>query len=86
MAPKAGSALPARRGRLGRKARQTYQASLSGHTAQIALFAVVVLAIQTAVKVQATTSAGAAACLMKAATPASASGNNATQIAAIRLA
>lgn len=64
---------------------QTYQASLSGHTAEVSLFAVVVVAINTLVKVQGTTSAGAAACLMKAATPASASGNNATQIAAIKL-
>jgi hypothetical protein len=64
---------------------QTYQGSVSGHTAQIGLSAIVVLAAQTVVKLQGAVSAGATTCLMKAATPAAGSGNNATRINAVKI-
>ena len=64
---------------------QSYQASVSGQTEGIALTALITLTGPTTIKLQATTSAGATACLLKAATPASGSGNNATQISAVRV-
>jgi hypothetical protein len=65
---------------------QSYQASFSGHTVTIGLSAIVVLAAQTAVKLQGAISAGSATSLMKAATPAAGSGNNATRINAVKIA
>lgn len=65
---------------------QTYQPSLSGHTAQIGLSAIVTLVAQTAVKLQGAISAGSTTSLMKAATPAAGSGNNATRINAVKIA
>lgn len=65
---------------------QTYQPSLSGHTAQIGLSAIVTLVAQTVVKLQGAISAGSTTSLMKAATPAAGSGNNATRINAVKIA
>jgi len=64
---------------------QAYTPSVAGTGANVALTAVITLAGTTTIKLQGTTSAGATACLMKAATTANGSGNNATQITAIRL-
>ena len=64
---------------------QAYTPSVSGSGANVALTAVITLAGTTTIKLQGTTSAGATAALMKAATTANGSGNNATQITAIRL-
>jgi len=64
---------------------QVYHASVNGHTIRISLGAIITLTGTTTIKVQATTNAGAAACLMLAATTLYGSGNNATQIRAIRL-
>jgi hypothetical protein len=65
---------------------QAYTPSVSGSGANVALTAVITLAGTTTIKLQGTTSAGATAALMKAATTANSSGNNATQITAIKLA
>jgi cytoskeletal protein CcmA (bactofilin family) len=65
---------------------QAYTPSVAGTGANVALTAVITLAGTTTIRLQGTTSAGAAACLMKAATTANGSGNNATQITAIKLA
>jgi hypothetical protein len=64
---------------------QTYTASLANIATSMALTAIVTLTSTTTIKLQATTSAGATACLMKAATPNSGSGNNATSIVAVRI-
>lgn len=64
---------------------QAYTPSVAGSGANVALTAVITLAGTTTVKLQGTTSAGATAALMKAATTANGSGTNATQITAIRL-
>lgn len=65
---------------------QAYKPSVSGHTASLALSAIVTLAATTTVKIQGATSAGSSTSLMKAATPAAGSGNNATQINAVKIA
>jgi hypothetical protein len=65
---------------------QTFQPSLSGHTASLAVSSIVVLAAQTVVKLQGAISAGSTTSLMKAATPAAGSGNNATRINAVKIA
>lgn len=65
---------------------QAYTTSVAGTGANVALTAIITLAGTTTIKLQGTTSAGATACLMKAATTANGSGNNATQITAIKLA
>lgn len=64
---------------------QMYHASVSGISVNIALTCIITLTGTTDIKIQATTSAGATTELMKAATTAYGSGNNATQINAIRL-
>lgn len=64
---------------------QMYTASLAGIGGVMTLTAVVTLTGSTTIRIQGTTSAGATACLMKAATTANGSGNNATQITAIQL-
>ena len=64
---------------------QAYTPSVAGTGANVALTAVITLAGTTTIKLQGTTSAGATAASMKAATTANGSGNNATQITAIRL-
>ncbi len=65
---------------------QAYTPSVAGTGANVAITSIVVLTGTTTIKLQGTTSAGATACLMKAATTANSSGNNATEITAIRLA
>lgn len=65
---------------------QAYTASVAGTGVCVSLSAILTLTGTTTIKLQGTTSAGATACLMKAATTANGSGNNATQITAIRLA
>lgn len=65
---------------------QAYTPSVAGTGANVALTAIITLAGTTTIKLQGTTSAGATACLMKATTTANSSGNNATQITAIKLA
>ncbi len=65
---------------------QMYTASLAGIGGNVSLNAVIVLTGTTTIKLQGTTNAGATACLMKAATTANGSGNNATIITAIKLA
>jgi hypothetical protein len=65
---------------------QAYQASVANHSDSMSLTAIVTIGATTTIKVQGTSSAGAAAVLMKAATTAYGSGNNATQITAIKLA
>ncbi len=65
---------------------QAYTPSVAGTGANVAMTATITLAGTTSIKLQGTTSAGATACLMKAATTANGSGNNATQITAIKLA
>jgi hypothetical protein len=65
---------------------QTYQGSVSGHTASIPLSAIIVLAAQTTIKLQGAISVGSTTSLMKAATPNAASGNNATRINAVKIA
>lgn len=65
---------------------QTYQGSVSGHTASISLSAIVTLAAQTTIKLQGAISAGSTTSLMKAATPNAASGNTATRISAVKIA
>jgi len=63
-----------------------YMASVANHTANISLTAVITLASTTTIKIQSTTNSGATSALMKAALLANGSGNNATQITAIKLA
>jgi hypothetical protein len=65
---------------------QEYEPSASGHTCNLSLHAIVVLAAQTTVKLQGASSAGSTTSLMKAATPNGASGNNATRISAVKIA
>jgi hypothetical protein len=65
---------------------QMYTASLAGTGGVMAMSAIVTLTGTTTIRLQGTTSAGATACLMKAATTANGSGNNATQICAVRIA
>jgi hypothetical protein len=65
---------------------QTYQGSVSGHTASLSLKAIITLAAQTTIRLQGATSVGATTALMKAATPAAGSGNNATNIIAVKIA
>jgi hypothetical protein len=65
---------------------QMYQGSVSGHTASIGLSAIIVLAAQTTIKLQGAISVGSTTSLMKAATPAAGSGNNATRINAVKIA
>lgn len=65
---------------------QAYTASVAGTGVNIAMTATLTLTGTTTIKIQSTTSAGATACRMKAATTANGSGNNATQITAIKLA
>jgi hypothetical protein len=65
---------------------QMYTASVAGIGGVVSLTSILVLTGTTTIKLQGTTSAGATACLMKAATTANSSGNNATQITAIKLA
>lgn len=65
---------------------QAYTTSVAGTGANVAMTAILTLTGTTTIKLQGTTSAGNTACLMKAATTANGSGNNATQITAIRLA
>ena len=65
---------------------QAYVQSVSGGTTQMGMSAIITLGSTTTIKLQATTNAGNTACLMKAETPASGSGNNATRINAVRLA
>lgn len=65
---------------------QAYTASVAGTGADIAITAILTLTGTTTIKLQGTTSAGATTCLMKAALTANGSGNNATQITAIKLA
>lgn len=64
---------------------QCFQASANGHTAQIGLTAIVALAAAATIKLQGLTSAGSTSSLLKAAIPASASGNNATRIDAVQV-
>ena len=64
---------------------QSYQASFNGHTAQMSLSAIVTLAGPATIKLQGMTSAGSTSSVIKAAIPASASGNTATRIAAIQI-
>lgn len=64
---------------------QCFQASASGHTAQIGLTAIVVLAAATTLKLQGLTSAGTTSSLIKAAIPVSVSGSNATRIDAVQI-
>ena len=63
-----------------------YQASVANHTVSIGLSAVITLASTTTIKIQSTSNAGATSVLMKAATLANGSGNNATQITAVKIA
>jgi len=63
-----------------------YMASVANHSANVGLTAVFTLASTTTIKIQSTTNAGATSALMKAALLANGSGNNATQITAIKLA
>ena len=65
---------------------QFYHASVSGIGVVLPMFAVITLAATTTIKLQATSSAGASTSTMKAALTANGSGNNATNIIAIRLA
>jgi hypothetical protein len=65
---------------------QTYQGSVSGHTASLSLKAIITLAAQATIRLQGATSAGATTALMKAATPAAGSGNNATNLVAVKIA
>ena len=65
---------------------QFYHASVTGTGVVLPLNAVITLAATTTIKLQATSSAGASTSTMLAATTANGSGNNATNIIAIRLA
>lgn len=65
---------------------QAYTPSVAGTGANVAMTAIVTLTGTTTIRLQGTTSAGATTALMRAATTANVSGNNATQITAIRLA
>jgi hypothetical protein len=65
---------------------ETYMASTANHWCEMTLHSVVVVASTTTVRLQATTTAGAATNLMKKSTADHGSGDNATQITAIRLA
>lgn len=65
---------------------QTYSPSVSGHTASLAVQSVITLAAQAVIRLQGATSAGSTTSLMKAATPAAGSGNNATNILAVKIA
>ncbi len=64
---------------------QAYHPSASGSGAALSMSAIVVLTGTTTIKLQAATSAGATSSLMKAATAANGSGNNATQITALKI-
>ena len=64
---------------------QAYQTSASGNSVNIFLTAIVTLASATTIYLQGTTSSGASTVLIKAALSANESGNNATQITAIKL-
>lgn len=64
---------------------QFYQPAVANAGGNVALTAIVTLTGTTTIKVQGTTNAGAAACLMKASTAISGSGNNATRLTAIQL-
>jgi hypothetical protein len=63
-----------------------YQASVANHTVSIGLSAVITLASTTTIKIQSASNAGATSVLMKAALLANGSGNNATQITAVKIA
>lgn len=65
---------------------QAYQAAVADHSDSVSLSAVITLVGTTTIKAQSTTDAGAATALMKAATTANGSGNNATQIVAVKIA
>lgn len=65
---------------------QAYQASVANHSDSVSLSAVITLVETTTIKIQTTTNAGASTALMKAATTANGSGNNATQIVAVKIA
>ena len=65
---------------------QFYHASVTGTGVVMPLNAVITLASTTTIKLQATSSAGASTSVMLAATTANGSGNNATNIIAIKLA
>jgi hypothetical protein len=65
---------------------QAYQGSVANHSDSMSLSAIVTLAGTTTIKIQTTSNAGATTALMKAATTANGSGNNATQITAIKVA
>jgi hypothetical protein len=64
---------------------QAYQTSVSGNSVNIFLTAVVTLASATTIYLQGAASSGAATVLIKAALSANGSGNNATQMTAIKL-
>lgn len=64
---------------------QMYTASLANITASIALTSIIDLTSTQTIILQGASNAGAAACLMKAATWTNSVGNNATQITAIRI-
>ncbi|MDP3458513.1 MAG: hypothetical protein Q8S09_04480 [Hyphomonas sp.] len=65
---------------------QMYGPSVSGHSVQLALTALIELSAETTITLQGTTNAGDSNCLMKAATAISGSGNHATRINAVRIA
>jgi|GEM_PF-3141476 len=62
-----------------------YMASVTNHQCNVTMATVITLASTTTIKIQGTTNAGSTACLMKAAILNYGSGNNATQITAIRI-
>ena len=64
---------------------QAYQTSVNGNCVNIFLTAIVTLASATTIYLQGTTSSGASTVLIKAALSDNGSGNNATQITAIKL-
>jgi hypothetical protein len=64
---------------------QVYGPSVANHAVQIALTARITVTGTTTITLQGTTNAGNAACLIKAATAVSGSGNHATAITAIRV-
>jgi hypothetical protein len=64
---------------------QLYTDSVAGTGGVVALTGIITLTGTTTIKIQGTTNAGAAACLMKAALTANGSGNNATQLTAVKL-
>lgn len=65
---------------------QGYHPSASGSGCSLAMSGIVTLGATTTLRLQCATSAGATTSLIKAATAANGSGNNATQLCAIRLA